>query len=236
MSTLSVAGGSRAAQWPGQQAGGAPLILASASWPRGPGDELRSIAGFITSSFSPLVAELAERCLSSYFGPPPAPPGLGARTAVLVTSSTGDTGTAAAVAAAVEAGNRVPPLLFYQSNPNAVAGYVAARWGLTGPVVCTMPAADPIADAYQGARLLLADGDADAVLVILANQAAGAGSDHGLAALIGPPSWPPGPEPPEALNPPDPALARRDPGQAGSETRSSNTTPTSPARPSGRYR
>jgi hypothetical protein len=218
VSVLSVAGESRAARWAGQQAGGAPLVLATASWPQGPGDELRAIAGFITSSFSPLVAELAERCLSAYFGPPPAPPGLGGRTAVLVTSSTGDLGTAAAVAAAVEAGRRVPPLLFYQSNPNAVVGYVAARWGLTGPVVCTMPAADPIADAYQGAQLLLADGDADAVLVILANQATGTDSDHGRAALIGPPSWPAGPVPPGPLSPPVPALARRGPGQASAET------------------
>ena len=33
-------------------------------------------------------------------------------------------------------GDRVGPLLFFQSVPNAVAGHVAARWGLTGPVVC----------------------------------------------------------------------------------------------------
>ncbi len=158
----------------------------------------------MSSSFSPLVAELADRCLQSYFGARPARPELGGRTGVLLASTSGDVGTAAAVAAAVEAGRRVPPLLFFQSNPNAVVGYIAARWGLAGPVVCTMPADDTLADAHRSALLLLADGDADAVLVIVAEQAPAAdGGDHGLAQLVGPSSWPPGTAPPQPLSQPD---------------------------------
>jgi 3-oxoacyl-(acyl-carrier-protein) synthase len=158
----------------------------------------------VRSSFSPLVAELADRCLASYFGTRPARPALGGRTAVLLASTSGDLATAAAIATAVEAGRRVPPMLFYQSNPNAVAGYVAARWGLAGPVVCTMPTGDALADAHRSALLLLADGDADAVLVIVAEQApAAGGGDHGLAQLVGPNSWPPGAAPPEPLSRPD---------------------------------
>jgi 3-oxoacyl-(acyl-carrier-protein) synthase len=204
VSALSVAGtadGSAAVPWPGHRADSAPLILAAACWPQAPGDQLPPIAGFVTSSFSPLVAELAQRCLQSYFGPPPADPALGARTAVLLASTSGDIATSAAIAAAVDAGRRVPPLLFYQSNPNAVVGYIAARWGLAGPVVCTMPVADTLADAHRNALLLLADGDADAVLVIQAEQAAD--GDHGLAQLVGPASWPAGPGPGRPLSPPE---------------------------------
>lgn len=66
------------------------------------------------------------------------------------------------------------PLLFFQSNPNAVLGLVAARWKLTGPVVAvsplgTVPGEMP-PDALELAALLLADGDADQVLVIAAEQ------------------------------------------------------------------
>ena len=193
-----------AAPWPGLRADGGPVILASASWPLSPADQLPAIPGFVTSSFSPLVAELADRCLGSYFGSRPAGPALGGRTAILLASTSGDLATAAAVAAAVQAGRRVPPLLFFQSNPNAVAGYIAARWGLAGPVVCTMPAGDTLADAHRSALLLLADGDADAVLVIVAEQApAAGGGDHGLAQLVGPSSWPRGAAPPEPLSQPD---------------------------------
>lgn len=207
MSAVSLAGtavslaGSGALPWAGHRADGAALILGAASWPQAPGDQLPAIAGFVTSSFSPLVAELAERCLRGYFGAPPADPALGSRTAILVASASGDIATAAAIAAAVDAGRRVPPLLFFQSNPNAVIGYVAARWGLAGPVVATMPPADALADAHRSALLLMADGDADAVLVIVAEQAPAAdGGDHGIAQLVGPASWPPGAAPPEPLS------------------------------------
>lgn len=174
------------------------VVLAEAQWPTGSADDqLPDVAGFVESAFSPLVAALAELCLASYFGAPPAGLAEGARTAIVVASSTGDLATAAAVAAAVEAGRRVPPLLFYQSTPNAVAGYVAARWGLSGPVVCTMPgSAIRGDDAYSRARaealasadILIESGDADAALVIAANAYLG-GAASGTATLIGPASW-----------------------------------------------
>lgn len=185
------------------------VVLARAQWPDDTDAELPTVAGFIESSFSPLVAAVAERCLSSYFGDPPAPSTLGERTAIALATSTGDLATAAAVASAVQAGRRVPPLLFYQSNPNAVAGYVAARWGLAGPVVCTMPgsaapggappgiAADvsegdltarALAEAHASAALLIEDGAADAALVIGANAYL-SGAAFGTAELVGPSWW-----------------------------------------------
>jgi hypothetical protein len=180
--------------------------LAAASWSGRSSAELPPVAGFITSAFSPLVAALAEECLSDYFGAPPAPPAFGEHIGVVLVSSTGDLGTSAAIAAAVQAGKRVPPLLFYQSNHNAVVGHLAARWGLLGPVACTMPGrAEPasddadgcapspltraLAEAAASAALLIEGGDADAALVIVANAYLD-NTVEGRAALAGPDSWP----------------------------------------------
>jgi 3-oxoacyl-(acyl-carrier-protein) synthase len=168
-------------------------VLARADWPADADGPLPALAGFIRSSFSPLVAELAERCLRQYFGSRPADAERAQRTAIVVASTTGDVATAAAVAHAVDISRRVPPLLFYQSNPNAVAGYVAARWGLTGPVVCTVPTGQGLADAMESAALIIEDGDADAALVVLADARRSDGDardDSGTALLVGPPWWP----------------------------------------------
>jgi Beta-ketoacyl synthase, N-terminal domain len=133
---------------------------------------------------------VARRCLSQFFGEPPVDPARGERIAVVLVSPTGDIATAAAVAAAVDQGRRVPPMLFYQSNVNAAVGFVTAHWGLAGPVVCVCPSGDPLADARNCARLVVADGDADAVLVVIASQGHAPGTaDQADAYLAGPPSW-----------------------------------------------
>jgi hypothetical protein len=198
--------------------------FATATWSGRSSAELPPVAGFITSAFSPLVATLAEECLSDYFGAPPAPPAFGERIGIVLVSSTGDLTTSAAIATAIQAGKRVPPLLFYQSNHNAVAGHVAARWGLFGPVVCTMPgragpggaAADrplgsssplaaALAEAAASAALLIEGGDADAALVIAANAYLD-GTVEGSASLVGPASWPSQPIQSAATSAPTPAL------------------------------
>jgi hypothetical protein len=171
------------------QAGPAELtVLASARWPGRPRTGLPGIPGFIISSFSPLAAELARRCLRQHFGDPPADAERGRRTAIVLASTTGDLATAAAIASAVEHRRAVPPLLFYQSNPNAVAGHIAARWGLAGPVVCTIPSRPGLADPTDSAALLIEGGEADAALVVLADQG-GPDGDRGAAVLVGPRAW-----------------------------------------------
>lgn len=167
-----------------------PVLLSRADWHAESGPELPGIAGFILSSFSPLAAYLAERCLRGFFGAPPVDPGRGTRIALVLASASGDIGTASAIAGALDAGRRMPPLLFYQSNPNAVAGHIAARWGLAGPVLATIVAGDALADATECATRLIEDGEADAALVIVANQERD-GRDHGSAALLGPTAWQP---------------------------------------------
>jgi hypothetical protein len=167
-----------------------PIVLARSAWPVQPPASLPQVPGFIVSSFSPLAAHLAELCLLPYFGSPPADPGRGRRTGIVLASTSGDIATAAAVASAVDQGRTVPPLLFYQSNPNAVVGHIAARWGLEGPVTCTIPAQRGLDDAMDSALLLIEGGDADAALVILADPGQpGSDMDAGSALLLGPASW-----------------------------------------------
>ena len=164
-------------------------LLSFAYWPETPPEEPEPVAGFIDSSFNPLVAAVADRCLSRRYGRPPVPdPVLATRTAVLLASSGWDQTTANALAHAVQEGKRVPTLLFFQSNPNAILGHVAAKWGLGGPVVCVgaVPSdltqdidqergpvamlADVLAEALTEAALVIDDGDADEALVIVAEQ------------------------------------------------------------------
>ncbi|MFE1321028.1 hypothetical protein [Kitasatospora phosalacinea] len=177
--------------------------LATAHWL--PGEPPPPLPGFSASAFNPLVAAVADRCLAVHYGEPaepaepgepgeagePGAPGEPRRTGLLLASAGGDRATALAIETAA-AGHRMPPLLFFQSNPNAVLGHVAARWGLTGPVVAiSLPeAASPgevPPDALELAALLLADGDADQVLVITAEQAEPTGRTTGEPGAAGGP-------------------------------------------------
>jgi 3-oxoacyl-(acyl-carrier-protein) synthase len=142
--------------------------LATATLPDGTAP---SLPGFVVSSFSPLVAAAADRCLTARHGNRPAPDEVGRRTAIVIVSGSGDARMAEHVADAVDTRTRIGPLLFFQAVPNSVAGYVAARWGLRGPVVCLCPVADARAEGLAYARLLIGDGDADEVLVIGVEQA-----------------------------------------------------------------
>jgi len=158
-------------------------VLAEGCWPQSPYDDRPpGLPGFIESTFSPLVAEAAERCLRARYGEPPVDPARGGRTAIVLLSRLGDVSGAVRVARAVDEGTRVTPLLFFQSVPNAVAGYLAARWGLAGPVVCLSAAEEGLAVATQ----LIEEGDADEALVVLAHQSYLDGEpDRAAAVLIG---------------------------------------------------
>jgi hypothetical protein len=165
----------------GAPAAGGPAVLARSQWPATEDDTLTPVAGFTLSTFSPLVAEVAERCLRARYGAPPAVPAHAGVTALVLASARGDVTTTEAAAAAAGEGRRVPPLLFFQSNPNAVLGWVAARWELTGPVLSIAPAGDLLADGTAVAELLIADGEAAEVLVIAAELE----PDRAEAVLLG---------------------------------------------------
>jgi hypothetical protein len=153
-------------------------VSSSASWPETDADgEVAALAGFIESNFSPLLAEVAGRALRRRGKPQPS----GKVTAVVMVTALGDVTSATRVAAAVDSGKRVSPLMFFQSVPNAVAGYLAARWHLTGPVVCV----SGTSAGLDLAALLIDDADADEALVVRVDLAVtGGDGDHGAAILV----------------------------------------------------
>ncbi|MEH0843965.1 beta-ketoacyl synthase chain length factor [Micromonospora sp. CPCC 205711] len=168
---------------PGRTAGPGvgPTVLADARWPE-PGDgPPPPLPGFVHSPFHPLVAAVAQRCLSRR----ERPAADDTRCAVVLVSAVGDRPSADHVRATVAAGGRVGPLFFFQSVPNSVAGHVAARHGLDGPVVCLSPTGDPRADATAEAELLLYDGDADEALLILIDTAPDGTPTGAVAVLLG---------------------------------------------------
>jgi len=176
MTPASVASPSLAALHAAAAAAGL-AVCASASWPETDADgEVPALAGFSESSFSPLLAEVAARALRSR-----APPqGAGNVTAIVMVTALGDVTSAVRVAAAVDAGTRVPPLQFFQSVPNAVAGYLAVRWHLTGPVVCV----SGIHAGLDVAALLIEDADADDALVVCVDLAVTNGDRDRAAAIL----------------------------------------------------
>ncbi len=137
-------------------------VGAVAYWPAGDDDlEPPPLPAFIVSAFSPMIAEVATRCLTAATAGPDRPK---RDTAIVVMSPLGDIASAEYVADAVAGGTRIGPLMFFQAVPNAVAGLIAARWGLAGPMV-SLGAADGGIDV---AAALISDGDATGALVLLA--------------------------------------------------------------------
>jgi hypothetical protein len=146
-------------------------VLSEYRWPSEPARELPVLPGYVLSSFSPLVAAAAEGCLSAYYADPQAAAASRERTAVLLVTAGNDVVSAEHVRDRVASGRRLGPLFFFQIAPNSVIGQLTARWGLGGPVVSISPQGDPLADGLAEAELLLDDGDAEEVLLILAEQA-----------------------------------------------------------------
>jgi hypothetical protein len=132
------------------------VVLAEGYWPE-PGDDVAagppSLPGFVLSTFNPLAAVAADRCLSALSEPLPE------RTGIVLVSD-GDRTSAEHVHQAVADGKRIGPLFFFQSVPNSVAGLIAAKWQLRGPVVCVTDG------GLDEAALLIGDGDADQVLIV----------------------------------------------------------------------
>jgi hypothetical protein len=131
------------------------VVLAEGSWPE-PGDDLAAgplgVPGFVESAFSPLAAAAAGRCLERG--------GVLGETTGIVMVTPGDRVSAETVRRLVAEGKRVGPLHFFQSVPNSIAGWIAARWELRGPVVCVTDG------GFDEAALLIGDGDADHMLIV----------------------------------------------------------------------
>ncbi len=152
-------------------------VISCASWPETDADgTVTALAGFIESNFSPLLAEVAGRALRGRDQPQAS----GTVTAIVIVTALGDVTSAVRVATAVDAGARVSPLQFFQSVPNAVAGYLAARWHLTGPVVCV----SGTSAGLDVAALLIGDADAGEALVVRVDLAVTDGDVDRAAAIL----------------------------------------------------
>ncbi|MEU4607676.1 hypothetical protein AB0F43_32215 [Kribbella sp. NPDC023972] len=132
------------------------VVLAEAHWPEANDDVAGgppSLPGFVLSAFNPLAAVVADRCLDRL------PAERSSRTGIVLVSE-GDRASAEHVRRSVAEGKRIGPLFFFQSVPNSVAGLIAAKWELRGPVVCVTDG------GLDEAALLIGDGDADHVLIV----------------------------------------------------------------------
>jgi 3-oxoacyl-(acyl-carrier-protein) synthase len=166
-----------------------PELQQQARWSTAEDGPPPVLAGFVGSDFSPLLAAAADRCLAGCY--PQRPVVAGERIALVLISGSGDRVSAAQVRHSIAGSRRIGPLYFFQSVPNSVAGWIAAHWGLTGPVLCLCPVAEPLADGLAEAALLIADGEVDQVLLLAVEQAgepddlAHSGTDVAYAWLVG---------------------------------------------------
>ena len=174
----------------------APVVRHQAWWWVAEDGAPPTVPGFVHSSFNPLVAAVADRCLTEHYAKPPEPPSDRLRTGLVLVSRGGDRASAEHVRQTVAEGHRLGPLFFFQSVPNSILGYVAARWGLGGPVVCLSPVGSPVEAGLAEAAVLMSDGDADEMLLVIAEQAPGGQGDSEAdcahALLLG---WPTEPAP-----------------------------------------
>ncbi|MEU4288656.1 hypothetical protein AB0E63_10560 [Kribbella sp. NPDC026596] len=141
------------------------VVLAEAWWPEAGDDgEPPGVPGFMLSAFNPMAVVVANRCLGQL-------PTRLQRTGVVLVSG-GDRVSARHVEQLVAEGKRIGPLFFFQSVPNSVAGWIAAKWDLRGPVVCVTDG------GLDEAALLIGDGDADQVLIVQV------GADQASAVIV----------------------------------------------------
>ncbi|MEV8535748.1 hypothetical protein [Streptomyces sp. NPDC051211] len=122
------------------------------------------VPGFIESRFSPLVRQAVDLCWSDA---EPAEPGrLADRTAVLLLTSFGDATTTDLASRRLLEGQVRNPLLFYQSVPTSILGFITRELRITGPLTCLSVHDGSTREAFETAGLMLADGDVDQLLLI----------------------------------------------------------------------
>ncbi|GLZ32247.1 hypothetical protein Lesp02_44350 [Lentzea sp. NBRC 105346] len=115
------------------------------------------VPGFIESQFSPLVKAVVDECLEHHEV-------VGERTGVLLATTFGDSTTTDTASRRQLAGQVHNPLLFYQSVPTSILGYVTREHGITGPICCISVFGE--SQAAEMAQDMLAEGDIDRVLLV----------------------------------------------------------------------
>jgi hypothetical protein len=124
------------------------------------------VSGFIESTFSPVVYEAVRQCLADAPGAGGVEAVDGARTAIVLASTMGDSGTLDLGSRLMIAGEVSNPLLFMQSTANAILGRMSIDFSISGPLIALSPLGDLAADLLATADVLLADGEVDRVVLV----------------------------------------------------------------------
>jgi hypothetical protein len=137
------------------------------------------VPGFIESQFNPLVRRAVEESLDGQ------DPEALAATGVVLGSAGGDSTTADVASRNLLRGRVRNPLLFYQSIPNSILGYVSRQLGLTGPLACVAGTAALHADLLEMADLWLERPEVRQVVVVDVELAANPRSETAAAGVAG---------------------------------------------------
>ncbi|GGP84035.1 beta-ketoacyl synthase N-terminal-like domain-containing protein [Streptomyces melanogenes] len=165
------------------------------------------LPGFVASPFAPLVYDAVRRCLGAPDSEDSPVAHRGERTAIVLGSLAGDAVTADLAGEKVACGGVAEPVLFHQTVTTAVLGVIARDYRITGPVTCVSAVRDTGAALLDSAALLLEAQEAEQVLAVLVELAAGPRTLAALAAPTADPLAAPAPHRSTAV-----ALLLRTPG------------------------
>ncbi|HEV2634450.1 MAG TPA: beta-ketoacyl synthase N-terminal-like domain-containing protein [Actinocrinis sp.] len=144
-------------------------VLAAAVAGPGYPDSAPPLNDFVESEFNPLVYRAAWPCLSGLFEPGRENRGgqadPGARTGLILGSHIGDATTLDLASRQLVAGRVHNAILFMQATANAVLGHLSREFAMTGPLLA-LSTPDVSGELLDAARLWLADGDLDRVLIV----------------------------------------------------------------------
>jgi hypothetical protein len=158
------------------------------------------VPGFVESEFNPLVHLVLREAIGDRDA--------GRDTGVLLGSVAGDTTTADVASRNLLSGRVRNPLLFYQSIPNSILGYVSRQLGLTGPMACVAGAGTLLPDLLEMADLWLDRPGVRRVVVVDVELAANPRSEAAYA----------GGERPQAFDAAVAVVLTREPERAGEPT------------------
>jgi hypothetical protein len=117
------------------------------------------VPGFVESAFNPTVFELCRQLLASGAVQP-------AATGIVLTSLHGDATTADVASRRLLEGKRRNPLLFYQSVPSSILGYVSAMYGITGPMLTLGGGDDVFEESLRLVAVMLACASLRSILLL----------------------------------------------------------------------
>ncbi|MFI0878125.1 ketosynthase [Streptomyces parvus] len=123
-----------------------------------------SVPGFVESRFSPLVRQAVDLCWAD--AKPAGPDRFADRTGMLMLTAFGDSTTTDLASRRLVEGRVRNPLLFYQSVPTSILGFITRELGITGPLTCLSVHDGGTRESFETAGLMLADDAVDQLLLI----------------------------------------------------------------------